>query len=53
MRWLEKSYTSVLKRFREDLASSHGFNEQEIEICIDMATRDISGRSLFENLKPN
>jgi RNA polymerase sigma-70 factor len=53
MRWLEKSYTSVLRRFREDLASSHGFNEQEIEICIDMATRDISGRSLFENLKPN
>ncbi|MEP7211792.1 MAG: hypothetical protein ABI791_01870 [Acidobacteriota bacterium] len=51
MRWLEKSYASVLKRFRDDLAAAHGFSEQEIEICIEMATKDLSSRSLFENLK--
>jgi RNA polymerase sigma-70 factor len=51
MRWLEKSYAAVLKAFREQLASAHGFSEQEIEICLGMATKDISRRSLFENLK--
>jgi RNA polymerase sigma-70 factor len=53
MRWLEKSYAAVLKRFREDLVSTHGFSDQESEICMEMATKDLSGRSLFENLKIN
>jgi RNA polymerase sigma-70 factor len=53
MRWLEKSYASVLKRFRDELTATHGLTEQESEICFEMATKDLSGRSLFENLKAN
>ncbi|HMJ08760.1 MAG TPA: hypothetical protein VK468_07125, partial [Pyrinomonadaceae bacterium] len=51
MRWLEKSYAAVLKRFREELQTTHSYSEQEIDVCIGMATRDLSGRSFFENLK--
>ena len=51
MRWLDKSYAAVLKAFRDDLAAAKGFGEHEIEICLEMATKDLSGSSIFENLK--
>lgn len=51
MRWLEKSYAAVAMRFRDELASRHGFTEKQIEACLEMTTKDLSGKSLFENLK--
>lgn len=51
MRWLEKSYAAVLANFRDELRSSHSMSEPEIEICMEMASRDLSSRSLFESLR--
>ena len=50
MRWLEKSYALILDRFREELVKTHGLQPQEVDICMELATRDISGNSLFRNL---
>ncbi|MGI8811592.1 MAG: hypothetical protein ACR2IH_03575 [Pyrinomonadaceae bacterium] len=50
MRWLEKSYSLVLKRFSEELRTSHALSDEEIDICMEMATSDLTDRSLFENL---
>ncbi|MGB7069832.1 MAG: hypothetical protein WBD22_10085 [Pyrinomonadaceae bacterium] len=50
MRWLEKSYERVLQCFRNELASIHGFRSDEIEICLELATKDLSGGNLYRNL---
>jgi hypothetical protein len=50
MRWLEKSYSKVLELFKSELASKHGLTDAEIEICIELATQDLAGDSLFQNL---
>ena len=50
MRWLEKSYAKVLQLFREQLQSSHNLTGDEIELCMELATQDLAGNSLFRNL---
>lgn len=50
MRWLEKSYTMILQRFRDELQKTHGLRPQEVDICMELATRDLAGNSLFRNL---
>jgi RNA polymerase sigma-70 factor len=50
MRWLEKSYTKVLQLFRTELKSKHQLREDEIEICMELATQDLASRSLYQNL---
>jgi RNA polymerase sigma-70 factor, ECF subfamily len=50
MRWLEKSYAMILQRFREELHKTHGLKAQEIDICMELATQDLAGNSLFRNL---
>lgn len=50
MRWLEKSYAKVLQLFRTDLVSTHHLNDDEIEICLGLATEDLAGTSFFRNL---
>jgi len=50
MRWLEKSYSKVLALFKSELESKHGLTDAEIEICIELATQDLAGDSLFQNL---
>ena len=50
MRWLEKSYSTVLKRFSEELRTSHALSDDEIDVCMEMATSDLTDRSLFESL---
>jgi RNA polymerase sigma factor (sigma-70 family) len=50
MRWLEKCYTKVLGLFSTELHSSHGMNKQEIEICLGLATKDLSASDIFRNL---
>ena len=53
MRWLEKSYTKVLKTFREELITLHGLNNEEIDICIGLATQDLAGSELYLHLAVN
>lgn len=50
MRWLEKSYAKVLQLFRTELRATHELREDEIEICMELATQDLAGRHLYQNL---
>lgn len=50
MRWLEKSYAKVLELFKSELESKHSLTDAEIEICLELATQDLAGDSLFQNL---
>ena len=50
MRWLEKCYARVLSKFREELSTVHGLNNEEIEICIGLATQDLAGGDVYRDL---
>jgi RNA polymerase sigma-70 factor len=50
MRWLEKSYAKVLQLFRLELRDKHGLKDEEIEICMSIATEDLSGPGLYRHL---
>jgi DNA-directed RNA polymerase specialized sigma24 family protein len=50
MRWLEKSYAKVLQLFRAELRSKHELRDDEIEICMELATQDLASRNLYQNL---
>ncbi len=50
MRWLEKSYAKVLKMFRSELVQIHKLSEEEIEICMELATQDLASPNLYRNL---
>ncbi len=50
MRWLEKSYAKVLRTFRAELKEQHGLNEDEIEACMGLATKDLAGGELYRDL---
>lgn len=50
MRWLEKSYSKVLRSFRHELTNVHGLKDEEIEICISLATRDLAGGNVYRDL---
>ncbi|MEO8649283.1 MAG: hypothetical protein ABI539_08975, partial [Acidobacteriota bacterium] len=50
MRWLEKCYSRVLQLFRVELVDKHGLTAEEIDICLELATKDLAGNSLFRNL---
>lgn len=50
MRWLEKSYADVLSSFRHELSTVHGYKAEEIEICLSLATQDLTGGNLFRGL---
>jgi RNA polymerase sigma-70 factor len=50
MRWLEKCYTKVLGSFRSELVEKHHLNAEEVEICMELAIRDLSGRSIYQDL---
>ncbi len=53
MRWLEKSYARILELFVADLKGAHSMSQKEIDICLDLATKDLAGNSLFARLTPN
>ncbi|MBK7704193.1 MAG: hypothetical protein IPJ30_00080 [Acidobacteria bacterium] len=50
MRWLEKSYGKVLQLFRTELRANHSLRDDEIAICMELATQDLASRSLYRNL---
>ena len=50
MRWLEKCYAKILAAFCEELQTVHRLNQDEIEICLALATQDLAGTSIYLNL---
>lgn len=50
MRWLEKSYATVLDRFKRELASVHSLNPDEVELCLGLASEDIAGNNFYRDL---
>ena len=49
MRWLEKVYSSVLKRFRRSL-EARGLSSVQIESCLALATEDLAGGDISRHL---
>ena len=50
MRWLEKTYAKVLKSFRGELSDKVNLKDEEIEICMQLATQDLASPNLYRNL---
>jgi len=50
MRWLEKTYGKVLKSFRAELLTNKGLKEEELDICMEIATQDLASPNLYRNL---
>ncbi|MGD9630863.1 MAG: hypothetical protein AB7V18_16620 [Pyrinomonadaceae bacterium] len=50
MRWLEKCYSKVLEGFRGNLRAESGMTEDEIGICMQLATQDLASNSFFKDL---
>jgi RNA polymerase sigma-70 factor len=50
MRWLEKTYGKVLKNFRTELLTIIGLKEEELDICLEIATQDLASPNLYRNL---
>ncbi len=50
MRWLEKTYKKALKSFSESLISKYGLNSREVDICLELATRDLANPDIYGNL---
>lgn len=50
MRWLDKTYEIVLERFCSELASDHGLGESEIELCMELAAKDLADPDVYKHL---
>ena len=50
MRWLEKCYAKVLATFTTELRTKHSLNNDEIDICLGLATEDLSGSDIYRSL---
>jgi RNA polymerase sigma-70 factor len=50
MRWLEKTYAKVLKEFQVELLTRQGLKQEEISLCIEIATKDLASPNLYKNL---
>lgn len=50
MRWLEKTYGKVLELFTNELVDKHKLNNEEIEICMELATKDLASPNIYRNL---
>lgn len=50
MRWLEKVYAKVLESFRRELENKSGLSDAEIEMCLELATKDLATEDASRNL---
>ena len=50
MRWLDKTYSKVLEFFTDELTEKHNLKEEEIEICMELATKDLASPNIYRNL---
>lgn len=51
MRWLEKTYSKVLKTFKEVLTREHSMKIEEIELCMELVTKDLAGGNIYKALR--
>ena len=50
MRWLDKTYSKILKLFRDELSVKGGLNEEEIGVCMKIVTDDMAAPGLYQSL---
>ena len=50
MRWLEKTYKIVLERFCADLSEAHGLKDDEIDVCMELAAKDLADPDIYRHL---
>jgi RNA polymerase sigma-70 factor len=50
MRWLDKTYSKILKLFRAELAKAQELKLKEIEICLELIAQELPKFSLEEKL---
>ncbi|HVF49677.1 MAG TPA: hypothetical protein VNA19_06300 [Pyrinomonadaceae bacterium] len=50
MRWLEKVYARIHRRFAEELRGQHGLGAEEIKLCIEMAGEGFAPDNLQKHL---
>jgi RNA polymerase sigma-70 factor len=50
MRWLDKTYTKILRSFRNHLRSAGGLNDGEIELCLEFAAEDLAHGDFAKHL---
>ncbi len=50
MRWLEKVYVRVQRRFGEELRTKHGLGTDEIKLCMEMASDGYASDDLHRHL---
>lgn len=53
MRWLEKTYAKVLTQFKGELINKMGLKQEEIAICLELATKDLASPNIYKNLMTN
>ncbi|HEV2765533.1 MAG TPA: hypothetical protein VGV38_21295 [Pyrinomonadaceae bacterium] len=52
MRWLEKVYARIQKRFGEELRTTHGLSADEVKLCVEMAGGGFAPDDLERHLSP-
>ncbi|MDH3493020.1 MAG: hypothetical protein OEM82_05680 [Acidobacteriota bacterium] len=50
MRWLEKTYKKVLTSFSNSLTTTYRMKEDELKICLELATEDLANPDIYRNL---
>lgn len=51
MRWLEKCYAKVLQNFKAELQAGHKLSSEEMDICLELATQDLTAGDLYKQLR--
>jgi RNA polymerase sigma-70 factor len=50
MRWLEKTYEKLLRAFKNELTRTSKMKDSEIELCVEIATRELAHSDLSRHL---
>ena len=51
MRWLEKCYAKVLQNFKAELRNEHSLSAEELDICMELATQDLTAGDIYKQLR--
>jgi len=50
MRWLDKTYSKILKSFRTNLTKQQDLKPNEVKLCLEMATADLDSDDIRQHL---
>src|SRR5690606_39855164 len=51
MRWLEKCYAKVLQNFKAELRNELNLSGEELDICMELATHDLTADDIYKQLR--